>query len=156
MTTKEINQTSRRKTGAAEYPSGSTSTSTSTSANGANNNPSIKRRQRPQTASADALASFHPAIAAWFRRRFQAPTDAQLAGWPEVRAGKDVLIAAPTGSGKTLAAFLVAIDQLLDRPLHPATEATMPRSLGRGTEENPPRRESATTTVLYVSPLKAL
>jgi len=81
----------------------------------------------------DALAPFHPVIQAWFRRRFQAPTDAQLAGWPRIRESKDVLIAAPTGSGKTLAAFLVAIDQLIKR-----TET------GVG------------TTVLYVSPLKAL
>ena len=28
-------------------------------------------------------------------------------GWPEIRAGHDVLISAPTGSGKTLAAFLI-------------------------------------------------
>jgi ATP-dependent Lhr-like helicase len=79
------------------------------------------------------LAGFHPAIQAWFRRRFQAPMDAQTAGWPHIRKSQDVLIAAPTGSGKTLAAFLVAIDRLLKQ-----------------------LEVSAGTTVLYVSPLKAL
>src|SRR3972149_5162964 len=82
------------------------------------------------------LDSFHPAVRAWFQRRFRAPTDAQAGGWPEIFAGRDTLIAAPTGSGKTLAAFLVAIDRLLRRaeqgPLEDAVE------------------------VVYVSPLKAL
>ncbi|HEU4760429.1 MAG TPA: DEAD/DEAH box helicase, partial [Dehalococcoidia bacterium] len=82
------------------------------------------------------LDSFHPAVRAWFQRRFAAPTEAQASGWPEIIAGRDTLIAAPTGSGKTLAAFLVAIDRLLRRaeqaPLEDAVE------------------------VIYVSPLKAL
>ena len=83
-----------------------------------------------------ALNDFHPAVRAWFQRRFQAPTEAQARGWPEIVAGRDTLISAPTGSGKTLAAFLVAIDRLLRRaeegPLEDAVE------------------------VVYVSPLKAL
>ena len=66
----------------------------------------------------DVVSSFHPVIAEWFRRRFQAPTDAQTAGWPHIKTGRDVLIAAPTGSGKTLAAFLCGIDA--------------PRQAGRG------------------------
>src|SRR3990172_3207763 len=82
------------------------------------------------------LASFHPAVRAWFERRFKAPTEAQARGWPHILAGRDTLIAAPTGSGKTLAAFLVAIDRLLRRagegPLDDAVE------------------------VVYISPLKAL
>jgi len=81
-----------------------------------------------------SLASFHPVIQTWFRRRFKAPTDAQAAGWPAIRGSTNVLIAAPTGSGKTLAAFLVAIDQLVKQP--PDAKAF--------------------TRVLYVSPLKAL
>jgi ATP-dependent Lhr-like helicase len=85
-----------------------------------------------RTSPAELLA-FHPVIQTWFRRRFKAPTDAQAAGWPHIRASHDVLIAAPTGSGKTLAAFLVAIDQLLKKG-----------------------DTSGGTTVLYVSPLKAL
>ncbi len=83
-----------------------------------------------------ALDTFHPAVRAWFQRRFAAPTEAQARGWPEIVAGRDALISAPTGSGKTLAAFLVAIDRLLRRgeqaPLEDAVE------------------------VVYVSPLKAL
>jgi ATP-dependent Lhr-like helicase len=82
----------------------------------------------------DVVSSFHPVIEAWFRRRFAGPTDAQAAGWPRIRAGGDVLIAAPTGSGKTLAAFLCGIDGLVKE----AGELT------------------AETRIVYVSPLKAL
>ncbi|MBI1904603.1 MAG: DEAD/DEAH box helicase [Planctomycetia bacterium] len=79
---------------------------------------------------------FHPVVAAWFERKFRAPTDAQERGWPEIVAGRHTLIAAPTGSGKTLAAFLVCIDRLL-------------REAIGGTLKNE-------TSVVYVSPLKAL
>jgi ATP-dependent helicase Lhr and Lhr-like helicase len=79
---------------------------------------------------------FHPAVAAWFNRRFAAPTAAQVAAWPAIKAGEHVLIAAPTGSGKTLAAFLAAIDALVRRGL----------AGGLGKE----------TQIVYVSPLKAL
>ena len=58
-------------------------------------------------------ASFHPAVADWFDRKFRAPTGAQAQAWPAIQSGKHVLIAAPTGSGKTLAAFLAAIDRLV-------------------------------------------
>ena len=84
----------------------------------------------------NALASFHPAVAAWFTRTFDAPTPAQERAWPAIQAGRDVLVAAPTGSGKTLAAFLAAIDQLVKEG-----------SAGPLPDE---------TRVLYVSPLKAL
>jgi ATP-dependent Lhr-like helicase len=80
--------------------------------------------------------SFHPAVAAWFSRTFDAPTEAQVAAWPALAAGHHVLVAAPTGSGKTFAAFLSAIDQLVKEGLH-----------GPLPDE---------TRVLYVSPLKAL
>jgi ATP-dependent Lhr-like helicase len=60
-----------------------------------------------------ALNAFHPAVAAWFSRSFDAPTPAQEAAWPALMAGQHVLVAAPTGSGKTFAAFLAAIDQLV-------------------------------------------
>ncbi|MGO9196618.1 MAG: DEAD/DEAH box helicase [Acidimicrobiales bacterium] len=86
---------------------------------------------------ADPLASFHPAVAEWFRRRYPGgPTEAQAAGWAAVAAGEDTLIAAPTGSGKTLAAFLVAIDRCY-----------------RAAEWGEGRRG---TDVVYVSPLRAL
>jgi ATP-dependent Lhr-like helicase len=83
-----------------------------------------------------ALDSFHPAVAAWFSRTFDAPTSAQEKAWPALKAGRHVLIAAPTGSGKTFAAFLAAIDQLVKEGL----ESALPDE----------------TRVVYVSPLKAL
>ncbi len=79
---------------------------------------------------------FHPAVAAWFRGRFEAPTDAQTAGWPRIASGRDTLISAPTGSGKTLAAFLAGIDGLV-------------RKAEAGTLED-------VTEIVYVTPLKAL
>jgi len=83
-----------------------------------------------------SLSSFHPAVAAWFTRRFGAPTEPQTHAWPEIKAGRHTLIAAPTGSGKTLAAFLSAIDDLVRI------------SLTDGLKDE--------TRVLYISPLKAL
>ncbi|MGJ7521700.1 DEAD/DEAH box helicase [Variovorax sp. LT1P1] len=83
------------------------------------------------------LASFHPAVAAWFTRTFPAPTPAQTAAWPTIRARRDTLVAAPTGSGKTLTAFLAALDDLVVRGLAPG-----------GLPDE--------TAVVYVSPLKAL
>ena len=83
------------------------------------------------------LKVFHPVVRAWFRDRLGEPSAPQRAGWPLIRDGRHVLIAAPTGSGKTLAAFLWAIDGLLRR----------------GEEEGELPDE---TCVLYISPLKAL
>ena len=84
------------------------------------------------------LATFHPAVRAWFERRFsEGPTEPQALGWREIAAGNNTLIAAPTGSGKTLAAFLVCIDRLYRA--HEAGSAP----------GDPPQ-------VVYVSPLKAL
>jgi ATP-dependent helicase Lhr and Lhr-like helicase len=80
---------------------------------------------------------FHPAVANWFARTFDAPTPAQQAAWPAIAAQRHVLIAAPTGSGKTLAAFLAVIDELVQRGV----------AAGGLADE---------TTVVYVSPLKAL
>src|SRR3954463_15356295 len=86
--------------------------------------------------SVDLASLFHPAVAAWFKRSFAVPTEAQQAAWPAIRDGRDVLIAAPTGSGKTLAAFLAAIDGLVRQGLE------------TGLQDE--------TQVVYVSPLKAL
>ena len=83
-----------------------------------------------------ALSGFHPIVSEWFTARFGSPTDPQLAGWPKIAAGRDVLISAPTGSGKTLAAFLYCLDELVRRAC-----------TGELTDE---------TAVIYVSPLKAL
>ncbi len=82
------------------------------------------------------LSDFDPLVAEWFENRFGNPTEPQAAGWPEIRAGRDVLLSAPTGSGKTLAAFLICLDQLV--------------RLAR--TEN----LADQTSVVYVSPLKAL
>src|SRR6202035_3366247 len=56
---------------------------------------------------------FHPSVTAWFEEHFKVPTPAQADAWPLIKAGRNVLIAAPTGSGKTLAAFMAAIDDLV-------------------------------------------
>jgi ATP-dependent Lhr-like helicase len=81
--------------------------------------------------------AFHPAVAAWFRGTFAAPTPAQVAAWPAIHAGRHTLVAAPTGSGKTLTAFLAALDALVREGLQPG-----------GLPDE--------TAVVYVSPLKAL
>ncbi|MYH22180.1 MAG: DEAD/DEAH box helicase [Acidobacteria bacterium] len=83
-----------------------------------------------------SLSRFDPAVAGWFRERFEAPTEPQANGWPVIARGDDVLITAPTGSGKTLAAFLFAVDRLIRE----ARQGPLPDE----------------TRVVYVSPLKAL
>src|SRR5215207_3739232 len=85
---------------------------------------------------ADALAWAHPVVRDWFVAKFGSPTEPQAEGWPAILEGADTLITAPTGSGKTLAAFLACIDRLVRRAL----DGTL---VDR-------------TSVLYVSPLKAL
>jgi ATP-dependent Lhr-like helicase len=83
-----------------------------------------------------SAAPFDPLVTAWFADRFERPTPPQAEGWEAIAAERDTLIAAPTGSGKTLAAFLWAIDRLVRRA-----------RAGRLEDR---------TSVLYVSPLKAL
>jgi ATP-dependent Lhr-like helicase len=56
--------------------------------------------------AATALATLAPAVAEWFRTTFANPTEIQCLAWPEIAAGRHVLLSAPTGAGKTLAAFL--------------------------------------------------
>jgi ATP-dependent Lhr-like helicase len=80
------------------------------------------------------LDSFHPAVRRWFEGTFGEPTAPQRDGWPRIREGGNVLIAAPTGTGKTLAAFLWAIDGFIRQGPNLPDE----------------------TRVLYVSPLRAL
>ncbi|WP_026608788.1 DEAD/DEAH box helicase [Methylocaldum szegediense] len=82
------------------------------------------------------LDRFHPAVSAWFRDAFPAPTECQTQAWDAIKSGRHTLIAAPTGSGKTLAAFLAAIDDLVRE----------------GDVFGLPEE----TRVLYISPLKAL
>ncbi len=93
------------------------------------------RKTKP---AASALFDFHPSVANWFTRHFPAPTEAQSRAWPLLKAHRSTLVAAPTGSGKTLTAFLAAIDDLIREGL--ANGGSLPDQ----------------TTVVYVSPLKAL
>ncbi|BDH58749.1 hypothetical protein MTP03_36880 [Tsukamurella sp. PLM1] len=90
----------------------------------------------------DALRAFTPATAEWFRESFAAPTAAQAGAWRSIAQGNNTLVVAPTGSGKTLSAFLWALDRLADRPAPSQPD---------GARVPPPG-----TSVLYVSPLKAL
>ncbi len=73
----------------------------------------------------------------WFGGAFAGPTAAQEQAWPAIASGEHVLISAPTGSGKTLAAFLYAIDRL-------------------SLEPRPSDPKQRRTSLVYVSPLKAL
>ena len=79
------------------------------------------------------LSRFHPNIARWFLEKVGQPTEVQEESWQRISDGEHVLITAPTGSGKTLAAFLWAINQLV-------------------TGQFP----TGHTSILYISPLKAL
>ncbi|WP_010524357.1 DEAD/DEAH box helicase, partial [Nesterenkonia sp. F] len=79
----------------------------------------------------DPLAPFTAPTREWFQASFGAPTAAQAGAWESITAGRSALVVAPTGSGKTLSAFLSALDQLVAAP-------------------------QPGTTVLYISPLKAL
>lgn len=81
----------------------------------------------------DALGIFHPLLQRWFNEKVGSPTDIQLKSWPIIAEGGHVLISAPTGSGKTLTAFLWAINELLTG-----------------------KYQAGRTSVLYISPMKAL
>ncbi|MFH1567990.1 MAG: DEAD/DEAH box helicase, partial [Gemmatimonadota bacterium] len=80
-----------------------------------------------------ALSLFHPLVEQWFGARVGTPTEVQARAWPRIAGGGHLLVTAPTGSGKTLTAFLWALDRLAGGHW-PAGQ----------------------TSVLYVSPLKAL
>ncbi|NDK31209.1 ATP-dependent helicase [Nesterenkonia haasae] len=86
-----------------------------------------------------ALEQFSEATRTWFSASFGAPTAAQAGAWDAVAKGKNALVVAPTGSGKTLSAFLWSIDRLMSQQQNDAASAP-----------------AAGTTVLYISPLKAL
>ena len=81
----------------------------------------------------EALRRFSAPAGEWFTDVFPSPTPVQADAWRSIADGDHSLVVAPTGSGKTLAAFLWAIDSLTTRE-HP----------------------QAGTTVVYLSPLKAL
>ncbi|TLP75754.1 ATP-dependent helicase [Nesterenkonia sphaerica] len=85
------------------------------------------------------LDQFSEATRTWFTASFGVPTAAQAGAWETVAQGKNALVVAPTGSGKTLSAFLWSIDRLMSQARH-----REPADRQRG------------TSVLYISPLKAL
>jgi len=80
-----------------------------------------------------ALERFEPSVQDYFSTSFAAPTPVQSASWPLIADRNHVLITAPTGSGKTLTAFLWALNKYASGEL-----------------------EAGATSILYVSPLKAL
>src|ERR1700691_2697382 len=82
------------------------------------------------------LSRFDSLTQRWFTDRFSTITEPQLLGWPEIQAGRDVLISASTEAAKALAAYLSALASLVRK--------SRTGELGSHTE------------VLYVSPLKAL
>ena len=83
--------------------------------------------------ASDPLAPFGAATTQWFTASFPAPTPVQARGWDRISRGDHTLMLAPTGSGKTLAAFLWCLDRIARNP-----------------------EPAAGTTVVYVSPIKAL
>jgi len=93
----------------------------------------IPDRISDSSANANVLGLFEPAVREYFQANFSQPTGVQTASWPVIAAGKNALITAPTGSGKTLTAFLWALNRYVKGEL----------PTGR-------------TSVLYISPLKAL
>lgn len=95
------------------------------------------------SSGADPLRGFNSKTREWFTTTFAQPTPAQALAWPAIASGEHTLICAPTGSGKTLAAFLWGIDRLLDE-----RELLVP--------EGSDRSATAATSLVYVSPLKAL
>jgi ATP-dependent Lhr-like helicase len=94
--------------------------------------------QKTASPAKNALRVFDPNVAEWFTATFGSPSPPQIKGWPEISAGRNVLILAPTGSGKTLAAFLWSINDLYRRL------------------QNGSSRGSGGVHTLYISPLKAL
>jgi ATP-dependent Lhr-like helicase len=103
----------------------------------------------PRAATRSPLDAFAPRTREWFRRAFDAPTEAQAQAWPAIATGEHVLISAPTGSGKTLAAFLWALDRLA---ADGDVARTSPLAATGGRKPSRERR----TRLVYVSPLKAL
>ncbi|MGY6554614.1 MAG: DEAD/DEAH box helicase [Wenzhouxiangella sp.] len=77
------------------------------------------------------MSALHPALANWFRRRFDQATPIQMAAWPRIAAGEHCLVSAGTGQGKTLAALLPLLSRMIDH--------------GPGA-----------ASILYLSPLRAL
>lgn len=101
--------------------------------------------------ASDILGSFRPQVAQWFTEVFAAPTPVQEQAWRAISRGQHALVVAPTGSGKTLAAFLWALNTLVE----PAGQMVL-RAPGDPVSPLTAREKGRGTTVLYISPLKAL
>lgn len=82
------------------------------------------------------MKGFMPVVRDWFLENTGEPSEPQRRGWPEIAAGKNVLICAPTGSGKTFAAFLKCLDILY--------------------AQKTPGERNTGVRIVYISPLKAL
>jgi len=80
-----------------------------------------------------SLSLFHPDLSRWFAEAVGRPTAIQEAAWGRIARGEHVLVTAPTGTGKTFTAFLWAINDYITG-----------------------KRVPGHTSILYVSPLKAL
>ncbi len=83
-----------------------------------------------------SLDSFNPIIRDWFLENIGEPSEPQRRGWPEITAGRNVLLCAPTGSGKTFAAFLKCLDWIY--------------------AQKKPGMKNNGIRIVYISPLKAL
>ena len=90
---------------------------------------------RSASTDTDVVDLFSAPVAKWFGERHGTATEPQIAAWPLIKRGENVLIHSPTGSGKTLAAFLSGLDALY-------SEVGLSKRKGIRT--------------LYISPLKAL
>ncbi|MCX6469975.1 MAG: ATP-dependent helicase [Corynebacteriales bacterium] len=97
----------------------------------------------------EVLERFSAPTRDWFTGAFREPTPAQSGAWSAIADGSHTLVVAPTGSGKTLSAFLWALDRLAREPAAPTTPAGSTTS----TKDSAAKRQ---TSVLYISPLKAL
>jgi len=64
-----------------------------------------------------ALTCLTEPVTQWLRSRYGRPTACQIAAWPAIAAGRNLLLCAPTGAGKTLAAFLPIFSCLLSEPV---------------------------------------
>ncbi|MDE5697923.1 MAG: DEAD/DEAH box helicase [Lachnospiraceae bacterium] len=84
----------------------------------------------------NVLELFDERTQKWFQSALGEPTPVQQEAWPNIAAGRHVLVSAPTGTGKTLSAFLVFLDQMRRQ----AREGTLKDGL----------------QLIYVSPLKSL
>ncbi|MDD5934599.1 MAG: DEAD/DEAH box helicase, partial [Clostridiales bacterium] len=84
----------------------------------------------------EQLNIFCESTTQWFSNTLGKPTKVQEKAWPAIAKGQDTLVVAPTGTGKTLSAFLVFIDQLMEKASRNELEEEL--------------------QLIYISPLKSL